>query len=466
MYASSEDQVPIIALCTPEGHGALALIRLSGDQLFTQALPWIKLSGSKSLKESLSHTLEYGYVQDPLSAEKIDQVLFLIMRGPKSFTGHDTLEISCHNNKFIIQKIISLACNYGARLARPGEFTRRAVLNKKIDLLQAEAIHELITAQAEDGAMRALAQVAGSLSHQVSLFQKELVLVIAFVEASFEFLDEEQRDLNFHVQINTRIQSFKEKIGDIKASFHEYEALQRGLRIAIIGPTNAGKSTLFNALIKKERSIVTPLPGTTRDSIEAPLYKNNITLHLVDTAGLRETTDEIEREGIGRSIDEALQADMLLVVCDSSRTFSQQFREQDRLFIQKHQDRAVIIYNKIDCSEPHESLQKEFTDFSFLKLSAQKKIGLYELELLLESKIKELQNSVKSPYQLTKRQYLLFDDCYQKVTQLLVRLENNESIELIVYELRELLQVLSQLSGKDSTEEIFDQVFGSFCIGK
>src|SRR5579863_4648796 len=318
MFYSSSNET-IIAQCTPQGTGAIALLRLSGDNTFAIADAISKLPGNKIISALPTHTIHYGWVIDK-NGTHIDQVLFLLMRSPHTFTGDDTVEITCHNNPFIIQSIIQAALATGARLAQEGEFSRRAVHNNKIDIIQAEAINDLIHANTQLTLKQSLSQLEGSFSHWITNIEKQLIKALALSDASFEFLDEE--NMEFSTQIKEIIDAVLTTITNLKNTFNQQQQIRNGIRIAIIGSVNAGKSSLFNALLNQERAIVTNIAGTTRDAIEAGLYKNGNYWTLIDTAGLRTTDDIVEQLGISRSHEEAHKADIILLVFDGSQQLS------------------------------------------------------------------------------------------------------------------------------------------------
>ena len=258
MFHSIDDQT-IIAQCTPRGSGAIALLRISGINAIEVTAHIAKLTGQKTLLDAVTHTIHYGSIVES-NGTIIDNVLFLIMRAPKTFTGQDTVEITCHNNQFIIEQIIALAIANGARVAQEGEFTKRAVLNGKIDLVQAEAINELIHAQTQMALKQSLSQLNGSLSNWLVSIEQELLKALALSEASFEFLDEE---MEFAPQISAMITHVMGTITEIKKTYNQQQQIRQGIRVAIIGSVNAGKSSLFNALLNQNRAIVTAIAGTT-----------------------------------------------------------------------------------------------------------------------------------------------------------------------------------------------------------
>src|SRR5579863_6169473 len=352
MTHAHENQA-IIAQCTPSGSGALALLRISGTDAITLTAYFSRLASGIPMAQVPTHTIAYGTIHDT-HHNPIDHVLFLVMYGPKTFTGQDTVEITCHNNPFIIEAIISRAIEHGARLAGNGEFTRRAVLNNKIDLLQAEAIHELIQANTQQVLKKSLAQLDGSFSHQIDIIEKNLVTTIALAQASFEFLDEEQ--LEFGPDILKNVEAVCISIQKLKKNFNQQQQIRQGIRIAIIGSVNAGKSSLFNALIGTARAIVSPIAGTTRDVIEAGLYKNGNYWTLVDTAGLRHAQDTIEQEGIRRSFEQAHLADVIILICDTSRVMNTQEQEVYQRLFDQYRHKIVIVTNKADLPQQPNSL--------------------------------------------------------------------------------------------------------------
>ena len=331
------DEDTIVALCSPRGSGAVALIRLSGENAVKVVDKIAKLPSGKSLVESSSHTIHYGHVVDSSkkNEEIIDEVLFFLMHAPKTFTGQNTVEISCHNNQFIIDKIIQQAILYGARAAGPGEFTKRAFLSGKVDLVQAESINEIIGAQTQLALKKAMSQLKGSFSNYIQKLEEEINALLGIVEASFEFLDEEQRDLDFDGMIKNKIDELLADIEKIKINYDQQQQIREGVRISFLGAVNAGKSTLFNVLLKKDRSIVTEIAGTTRDSIECGIYRSGNFWTLVDTAGLRKTKNVIEKQGIDRSWNEAKLADIVLLVIPADIDFSD--NEFDGLMQKLHQ---------------------------------------------------------------------------------------------------------------------------------
>lgn len=480
----TEDAQAIIALCTPRGSGAIALIRLSGDNAVYVADSIARLSSGTTLTQAPTHTIHHGHVIDPANDnEVVDEVLFLLMRGPKTFTGQDTVEITCHNNQFIIERLINLAVAYGARPARPGEFSKRAYLQGKIDLVQAEAINELLSAQTELALRQSMSMLGGSLSQHVSHIQAQLVSLLGYVEASFEFLDEEQRDLDFNNAIIQRTASILKQVGELKAHFAHQKQVKEGIRIAVLGVVNAGKSTLFNALIKNERAIVTDIAGTTRDSIEAGIYSNGNFLLFIDTAGMRQTDDVIEQMGIERSFAQAAHADVILLVVDATSTLTTQQAEQYQALLNQYHTKIIVVINKIDvqafdnpfvvsahrgladsgCIEPS---QAPWQDVPVIKVCAKQSTGIEELQTAIEGKIQELFSQLNSPFLLNQRQFKLLTEIEARLEFIANGYADGIHYELVAYKVKDLLEKVSELTGRNVTEQVLDTVFSEFCVGK
>lgn len=455
----SHDEETIVARCTPAGSGALALIRLSGLQALEIASKISVLPNKKLLLEQPTHTIAYGWVVDSIG-HTIDQVLFLIMHGPHTFTGQHTVEITCHNNPFLVEQIIAQTILHGARLAQEGEFTKRAVLNNKIDLIQAEAINELIHANTQHALKKSLAQLQGSFSSVVDMLEKELLKAIAFCEASFEFIDEE---MQFDEQIKGALNQVLSTIAQLKINFDQQQQIKQGIRIALIGSVNAGKSSLFNSLLGTNRAIVTPIAGTTRDSIEAGLYKNNNYWTLIDTAGLRNTDDVVEQEGIKRSREEAQKADIILLVFDGSRNLTAHEATVYQELLETYQTKIIPVITKTDLPYTIAELLQRSDPIT---VSTQHKNTLASLEKNIETKIQSLFQALESPFLLNQRQYNLLLALEQKLHTIAPMLQPPLQYELLSYHLNDASAQLAQLTGKSISEASMDAVFREFCVGK
>lgn len=452
---SSADLQTIVAQATAIGAGAIALIRLSGATAIAIADKMACLSSNKKLAAQASHTIWHGTIHLP-DGQPLDSVLFFLMKAPKTFTGEDVVEISCHNNQAIVQEIIDTAIAHGARAAAPGEFTRRAVYNGKIDLLQAEAIAELISASNQQALRTSLAQLQGSFSYWIAQIENKLLHALALCQASFEFLDEE---MDFAPQIKRILESIADQITQLQKSFDRHAHVRAGVRIALIGTVNAGKSSLFNALLGSSRAIVTNIPGTTRDCIEAQLYVQGNQWTLIDTAGLRSTCDLVEQEGIKRSHEQAQMSDIILLVYDASAilTAHEQLIYQQLYDTYKH--KTMRLYNKCDISQAQDVAPDAFA------ISALTGMGLSELKEKLSTKIHDQFTHLDAPFLLNQRHFHALTQLQQQLDYLMKMLEK-PAYELISIHITDTLTHLSHLTGKTISEQAMDAVFTQFCVGK
>ena len=459
MILSHADEETIIARCTPQGSGAIALIRLSGKNAIEIATKISVLPSKKTLSQMATHTIHYGFVVDE-QGKHIDQVLFLLMRAPNTFTGQDTVEITCHNNSFLIEQIIQQAIKHDARPAMEGEFTKRAVLTGKIDLIQAEAINDLIHANTQVALKQSLAQLEGTFSHYLQAVEKSLLKALAFCEASFEFIDEE---IEFGSQIAALIAQTLTTIETLKKSYAQQQQIRQGIRIAILGSVNAGKSSLFNSLLNKERSIVTPIAGTTRDTIESGLYIHGNYWTLVDTAGLRTTQDIVEQAGIKRSFEQADLADIIILVFDGSRSLLKEEVEVYQRIISMHHKKIIFVTTKADLMQEAIPL---LMDKQIIQISNTLKTNVNLVAKTIQEKINELFKAFESPFLLNQRQYNLLLALEKKIADLPVMCNGAIAYELLSIHLNDALTTIAELTGKSISEAAMDAIFREFCVGK
>ena len=457
MHYSHQEETIIAQATSKIGAGALALIRLSGIDCYDIMDSITVLASKKKLSQASTHTIHYGFIKNS-DQEPIDYVLFFVMNSPKTFTGEHTLEITCHNNPFIIEAIIAEAVKAGARIAQEGEFSRRAVHNKKIDILQAEAINDLIAANTQYALKKSLSQLEGSLSAWLALCEERLLKAFAFCDASFEFLDEE---VSFSPFIKNLLEEIVEEIQKNKKSFNQQESIRQGIRIALIGSVNSGKSSLFNALLGNARAIVTSQAGTTRDTLEAGIYKSSMYMTLIDTAGLITTQDVIEKEGIKRSFQEAHKADIILLVFDGSRLITEEEESVYADLSASYAHKIIKIQNKSDLY----GLSKDL-DTDFLKTSTVTQAGIVELEALIMEKIQTLFDSLDSPFLLNKRHHAILISLEEKIREIISLLDSAVQYEIVSYHLKDALVLISELTGKSISEKGMDLIFKQFCVGK
>lgn len=450
----------IIAQCTPHGSGAIALLRLCGKDVFSYIDTLAQLSSQQRISSVATHTIHYGDIVDNNNIV-IDHVLFLVMHGPKTFTGQDTVEITCHNNPFIIQAIIDRAIACGARMAQHGEFTKRAVMNNKLDLLQAESINDLIHANNQQALKASLSQVSGSLSSWITELEQTITLCLALSESSFEFIDEE--DLTFADQIYDHLVAINKKIAQLQEYESAQQQIREGISIALIGSVNAGKSSLFNALIGKDRAIVTNIAGTTRDAIHAGLYAHGSYITFIDTAGLRKTNDIVEQHGIARSHEHAQKADIVLLIIDGSQTLTNNEKSTYHKLAQKYAQKNIIIKTKNDL--PQQAILPSWAQQHY-SCSVNDESSIQQITNTIKQRIDAFIKNAHVPFLLNQRQSTLLKTLQQKNTTLLPMLRGDVQYELISYHLNNALATLSELTGKTISENTMDKIFKEFCIGK
>lgn len=476
----------IIAQCTPVGSGALAVLRLSGPASFTIADQIGRLASGLLLRDQPANTVHYGRIV--ADTETVDQVLFTIFRAPKSFTGEDTVEIGCHNNQLIIAKIISLALQAGASLAERGEFSQQALLNRKLDLTQVEALNELIHAQTAAALKKSLAQLQGSLSQWLAKIEQQLLQALVLTEASFEFLDEE---IEFKTEIQQLLTQITVTLTQLQQQFGPDQQLRTGIKIALVGPPNAGKSSLFNALLQQERAIVTEQPGTTRDTIEAGITCGDYWVTFVDTAGLRATDQAIEQLGISRSWNAAQAADLILLVTDSTRPLTATEITDYQALITKYETKIIQVANKCDLTPAQPvtantavttsktpgltptnplassaSLAYEQT-IAHISVSARQNINLSALTALISTKLQQLLQHSAAPFLVNQRHQTVINELLIQLPIMSEQVTTDlPPYELLALNLKQALRTLAELSGKTISETAMDQIFREFCVGK
>jgi tRNA modification GTPase len=458
----------IVACCTAKGAAAVALIRTSGHNAFSVINKIARFPSQKTIFDFESHVVRYGHVVHPETKNIIDEVMFLIMRGPKTFTGFDTVEITSHGNPLIVQKIIDACVLAGARIAQRGEFTRQAVANDRIDVLQAEAIHELIIAQNDRAVESALRQVSGSLSQKIFNLEEKIVRLLAFVEASFEFIEEEHVDLAYAQLVDSEYQSLIVMLSELIAHCESQKHLKNGFQIACVGSVNAGKSTLFNRFVGADRSIVTDVAGTTRDVVDATIVRSGMQITFVDTAGIRESDDLVERIGISRSSNQIELADLVLLVVDVSRVIEPEEFEFYKKITESFSDKLILVQNKVDelMNDQSKWLLNGLAIKSVVAVSGLSGYQLPVLWQLIEEKIQLQVSHSSTPYILNERHVAILQSVSLSISQIQNNLGLQPQFELAAFQLRNVLQVLSSMTGRNLTERVLDQIFTSFCLGK
>jgi len=439
----------IAAIATPPGDGGVAIIRLSGQEAFAIA---IACSTLKTLK---SHTVHYSKILTE-QGESLDEVLIIPMKGPRSFTGEDVVEIHCHGGRLITQAVLARVLEAGATPAGPGEFTMRAFLNGKCDLTQAEAIQSLICAKNQKAVKAATRQLEGALTQKVTTCQKELTELTAIIEAWVDY-PEEGLEFMSESDFIDNLERIHSSLIELMNTYRDGKIISEGLELCLIGAPNAGKSSLMNALLGKDRAIVTEIAGTTRDVIEDELMIDNLHFVITDTAGIRKTDEIIEREGIRRTEKKAQEADLTLLLIDASKPFT------DTVILEKvHPETTLIVFNKIDL--PH-TLPK--LPFKSVSISAKSGEGISTLkQAICGLALKSSTGSSRDIIVTEERHFVALKKADHALVAAKEGLQNGLSPELISLELKEALRALGQIIGTDVAEDILSAIFAKFCVGK
>ena len=446
---------PIVAIATPFGESAIGIIRLSGKGVLDITKRFFKTRSE--IKPRLAH---YGTLVDE-SGDVIDEGVLIYYRAPKSYTGEDMVEISLHGNPLILRKTLELFLRAGCRLAEPGEFTRRAFLNGKLDLAQAEAVAELISAKTELARRASIRQLKGELSRYVNSLRDSLLELSAYIEADIEFSEEDIPTLTKE-QVLSMVDKVLEGIDQLLRTAKTGKLLREGMKLAIVGRPNVGKSSLFNALLKEDRAIVTDIEGTTRDYIEETLNLRGVPVVLVDTAGIREAKDPVERIGVERSVRKIEEADVVLFVLDGSEGVG----DEDLKIYEKVKDReTIVVVNKIDLGEAPLPLEI-FEGHSIIKVSALTGHGLKDLEEEILKKAGLVVQEGLNIYVSVRHEELL-----RKSKEVLERFrtryeEEDISPEIAMLDIREATDYLGEIVGHITTEDVLGSIFSRFCIGK
>jgi tRNA modification GTPase len=451
----------IAAIATPPGEGGIAIIRISGMSAENIATKIFSRAHGRNGRLT-SHRLYHGTIHDPKTNGKVDEVLLTIMRKPRSYTGEDVVEIHCHGGAFLVRKILGLALAHGARQAEPGEFTKRAFLNGRMDLSQAEAVLDLIRARTDKSAQLAFNQAGGELSKWVHELREELLDILVQVEAAIDF-PEEEIELLKRQELAREIGDLQQKLRIILNTYEWGRLFREGARVCICGRPNVGKSSLLNALVGEQRVIVTPLPGTTRDVVEETLNLDGLPLALWDTAGIRETQDQIEKIGVSLSRQYLEKADALILVLDGSKPFTC----EDETLLRRCVARKVLIaINKVD-------LPQAFAPRVLEKLSSQRVAlvsartgeGVGELKNRLRELV--LQTEVTPQIVLTNlRHKNALARGEAALEQAKHAVANGYASEFVAVDLHQASHALEEILGKVTNEDILERVFRDFCIGK
>jgi len=458
----------IAAVATPTGEGGIGIVRVSGQETFEIASRIFKQvkKGISWHKENESHKLYYGYVIEPETGIVIDQVLLGVMRSPHSYTGEDVVEFNCHGGVLPVKKTLELLLRQGARLAEPGEFTKRAFLNGRLDLTQAEAVLDVIRAKTEESLKLAASQLKGELARTINQLMDHLLGLLALIEVNIDFPEENLANFS-PVEAIELIQSLLAEVNDLITTVDHGKIYREGIRIIIVGYPNVGKSSLLNVLLQEKRAIVTDLPGTTRDVIEESVNINGIPIKLADTAGLRVPENIVEEEGIARTHALIQQADLILFMLASDTGLEVNLQEIFDLLKDK---KGIILVNKIDLGPGDllvSRLKGKIKDKPIMKISVKNKVGLRELkdkitEIVLNGPVKMTVplwiSNVRHKNALIRARQFLEDS--------LAGLKNNVPEDLSAIDLKGAWEALGEITGTAVSEDIINRIFADFCVGK
>ncbi|MDX1805579.1 MAG: tRNA uridine-5-carboxymethylaminomethyl(34) synthesis GTPase MnmE [Paenisporosarcina sp.] len=456
----------IAAISTPMGEGAIAIVRLSGSEAISIADQIFRSPGAKALSNQLSHTIHYGHLIEPKTGDVVEEVMLSLMKGPKTFTREDVVEINCHGGIVTVNHVLQLVLRHGARLAEPGEFTKRAFLNGRIDLSQAEAVMDLIRAKTDRAMNVALGQMDGKLSRLIATLRQSLLEILAQVEVNIdypEYDDVEEMTLPMIIEKSTWV---KKEIEKLLQTSVQGKILREGLSTVIVGRPNVGKSSLLNSLVQENKAIVTEVAGTTRDIIEEYVNVRGVPLKLVDTAGIRETEDIVERIGVERSRKVLKQADLILLVLNHSEELS---IEDERLFEAIHGMDFIVVINKTD-------LEKKIDIQRVQELAGNRKI--VTTSLLQEEGVDQLEEAIASlffegsldssdlTYVSNARHIALLHQAKHTIEDAISAAHAVVPIDMIQIDVTRTWEILGEITGDTVEESLLDQLFSQFCLGK
>ena len=455
----------IVAISTAPGEGAIGIVRISGDLAISIASS-IYQCGTKQLEEQKTHTIHYGHIVDPKSGEVYDEVMVSVLRAPKTFTREDIVEINCHGGIVAINRVLQLVLRMGARLAEPGEFTKRAFLNGRIDLSQAEAVMDLIRAKTDKSMQLAMRQLDGQLSHLIQNLRQEILNTLAQVEVNIdypEYDDVEEMTLQL---LREKTQQVLQGIRALLNTASQGKILRDGLKTAIVGRPNVGKSSLLNVLLREEKAIVTDIAGTTRDTIEEYVNVRGVPLQLIDTAGIRETDDVVEKIGVERSRKALKEADFVLLLLNQSETLQE---EDIRLLETTKGMKRIILFNKTDLPSKlsTEDIAPYAQEEEIVTTSMLNKEGIDQLEEKIAGYFFQGQMNERDATYLSNTRHIAL---LEKVEQALVEVQNGIEMEmpvdLIQIDFTRAWDLLGEITGDSVQDELLTQLFSQFCLGK
>lgn len=454
----------ITSISTPMGEGAIGIVRLSGPQAIE--IGDILYKGKKKLSEVETHTINYGHIIDPETDETVEEVMVSVLRAPKTFTREDIIEINCHGGILTINRILELTMTYGARMAEPGEYTKRAFLNGRIDLSQAEAVMDFIRSKTDRASKVAMNQIEGRLSDLIKKQRQSILEILAQVEVNIdypEYDDVEDATTDFLLEQSKRI---KEEINRLLETGAQGKIMREGLSTAIVGRPNVGKSSMLNNLIQDNKAIVTEVAGTTRDVLEEYVNVRGVPLRLVDTAGIRDTEDIVEKIGVERSRKALSEADLILFVLNNNEPLTED--DQTLFEVIKNED-VIVIINKTDLEQRLDvsELREMIGDMPLIQTSMLKQEGIDELEIQIKDLFfgGEVQNQDMT-YVSNSRHISLLKQARQSIQDAIDAAESGIPMDMVQIDLTRTWEILGEIIGESASDELIDQLFSQFCLGK
>lgn len=453
----------IAAISTPPGEGAISIVRMSGEEAVSIAQ---KVFSGKDLTQAKSHTINYGHIVDPKTHEEIDEVMVSLMLAPKTFTREDVVEINCHGGIVATNRILQLLLVNGARLAEPGEFTKRAFLHGRIDLTQAESVMDLIRAKTDRSMKIALNQLDGNLSHLIDSLRKDILDVLAQVEVNIDYPEYDDVEEMTTKLLKEKAIEIKQRIEQLLKTASQGKIMREGLATALVGRPNVGKSSLLNHLLHEDKAIVTDVAGTTRDVIEEYVNVSGVPLKLIDTAGIRETDDKVEKIGVERSKKAIEQSDLVLLVLNAAESLTKEDLELIRLTNDK---KRIIILNKTDLEEKLD--RKELEEISenapVYATSILKNEGVEALEEAISKLFfNGIENSQSTVMVTNARHIALLEKAQNSLDSVLEGISSGMPVDLVQIDMTEAWNLLGEITGESYEDELLDQLFSQFCLGK